>query len=367
MGFTSGIVGLPNVGKSTLFNALTKIGVDAANFPFCTVDRHTGVVSVPDERLTKVVDLVKPQRVVPAVIEVVDIAGLVAGASRGEGLGNQFLGYIREVDAIAHVVRCFDDTNIIHVANRVSPRSDIETVQLELVLADLQTMHRALEKAQRKVKANDREAIELKDLLENKIIPHLDSAKALRTLILDQRELTMLQYLHPLTTKPTMYIANIGEDGFDLARNQHYLQVQDIAHSEGTIVVPVCAALEAELSELEDNERLEFLTALGLDDLALPRVIKAGYALLGLQTFFTTTGGKEVRAWTIKIGTAAIEAAGIIHSDFQRGFIRAEVVAYRDYVQYGGEIGAKEVGKWRLEGRDYIVQDGDIIHFRSNV
>ena len=364
MGFNCGIVGLPNVGKSTLFNALTNAGIGAENFPFCTIEPNAGIVPVPDPRQSKIADIIKPQREVSTTMEFVDIAGLVAGASQGEGLGNQFLANIRETHAIAHVVRCFEDENVIHVSNQIDPRADIETINTELALADLDSCEKQLQKIIRTAKGGDKESIAMKALLEDKMLPHLNEALPARSLAFDDTEAALVRQLFLLTAKPTMYIANVDESGFE--GNPYLDVVNEIAAQENAIVVPICNKLESEIAELADEERLEFLQELGMNEPGLNRVIRAGYELLELQTYFTA-GEKEVRAWTVKVGATAPEAAGVIHTDFQKGFIRAEVIGYDDFIKHDGEQGAKDAGRWRLEGKEYVVQDGDVVHFRFNV
>ncbi|WP_140910229.1 redox-regulated ATPase YchF [Cognatiluteimonas lumbrici] len=363
MGIKCGIVGLPNVGKSTLFNALTKAGIAAANFPFCTIEPNVGVVPVPDPRLNALADIVKPERVVPTAVEFVDIAGLVAGAASGEGLGNKFLAHIREVDAICHVVRCFEHPDVIHVSNRVDPIADIETIDTELALADLESVDKAIARYERVAKSGDKDAKARIEVLQ-RLRAALDEGRAARTVALDEEEQALVRELFLLTLKPVMYVANVLEDGFE--GNPHLDAVRARAETEGAEVVPVSAAIEEELSQLEEADRDEFLADLGLDEPGLNRVIRAAYALLGLQTYFTA-GVKEVRAWTVKAGATAPQAAAVIHTDFEKGFIRAETIGYEDFVKYRGEAGAREAGRLRLEGKEYRVREGDVLHFRFNV
>ncbi|MDX2219802.1 MAG: redox-regulated ATPase YchF [Burkholderiales bacterium] len=358
-----GIVGLPNVGKSTLFNALTKAGIAAENYPFCTIEPNVGVVEVPDPRLKALADIAKPEKVLPAIVEFVDIAGLVAGASKGEGLGNQFLANIRETDAIAHVVRCFDDPNVIHVAGKVDPLSDIAVIDTELALADMASAEKALHRHQKVARAGDKEAIKLVAILEP-LLAHLNEGKPVRSMGLDADQMALIKPLCFITAKPILYVANVIEGGFE--NNPLLDKVKAHAAGEKAPVVAICAKIEAEIAELDGEDKLAFLQDLGLEEPGLDRLIRAAYALLGLETYFTA-GEKEVRAWTIRKGSTAPQAAGVIHTDFEKGFIRAETIAYADYVALKGEQGAKEAGKMRLEGKEYIVKDGDVMHFRFNV
>ena len=363
MSLQCGIVGLPNVGKSTLFNALTKAGIPAENYPFCTIEPNVGMVEVPDPRLDALAAIVNPQKVVPTTVEFVDIAGLVAGASKGEGLGNQFLAHIRETDAIVNVVRCFEDPNVIHVAGRINPLDDIEVIQTELALADMGTVEKAIHRENKKARSGDKDATKLVEILE-RIMPHLDQAQPVRAMGLDAEEMALIKPLCLITAKPAMYVANVSDHGF--TNNPLLDQLTEFAKAQNAPVVAICAAIESEIADLDDADKTDFLADMGMEEPGLNRLIRAGYTLLGLQTYFTA-GVKEVRAWTIHKGDTAPQAAGVIHTDFERGFIRAQTISYEDYITYKGEHGAKEAGKMRSEGKEYVVKDGDVLNFLFNV
>ncbi|MBL7002802.1 MAG: redox-regulated ATPase YchF [Gammaproteobacteria bacterium] len=363
MGFKCGIVGLPNVGKSTLFNAMTKAGIAAENYPFCTIDPNVGIVAVPDSRLNDISAIVEPKKIIPTTMEFVDIAGLVAGASKGEGLGNQFLGHIRDTDAIAQVIRCFENDDIVHVAGKIDPLDDIETINTELLLADMEAIDRQVERAAKAARSNDKDA-KIKHTFMLKLQEFVADGRMVREYEVEEHEKKLMHDMHLITAKPILYIANVSEDGFE--DNEHLDRLRDYAKDNNAQVVPVCASIEAEISELDEEDAAEFLAELGLDEAGLSRVIHSGYELLKLQTYFTA-GVQEVRAWTISQGDTAPQAAGKIHTDFEKGFIRAEVIGYDDFIDNNGEQGAKDAGKWRLEGKEYVMVEGDVVHFRFNV